>query len=528
MVKGAGRYVSGLLVCLMTLGWASLVLAGPVKGGPLVQSLLQQAVAQYKLENYEEAVPILLKANKIAPDNTAVAYFLGLSYKQIPDIAKAIYFFRQSVTGQPRIKEGLPELINALCTAKGKGSKLVDEAAKWLALAERDGLMPEADIAFMKGRILARKNKTAEAIAQYKYAKKLNPKLRQPANVQIAMQYVRGRDFKKARDMFKAAITLNPLSDMASFARQYESAIERRLETMKPLHITFRAFYQYNDNMLNDAIDHQRYSPTITDNRSLNLTPTVRLDYSPSMTKPWLFNAAYTASAIINQKHSNTNDLIANDITITPGYSWGRSSLNLALEYTHVMKKNPGMAAYLGTFKMGPMFRRMLSKTQILEVYGGYFKNDYANAFLSPAGDRNSRGYNAYISWVWLYMKQGFLNMRLGYNDENTKGDWFDNSSWRISGNISYPLTAKVKLQASSVYTRTRYDHPSLELDFITITTAARKRHDNLLRSSFGVSWACAKRTSLIGQFTRVDSGSNIGQYSYRQNMVSLGFEYRY
>ncbi|NOX24950.1 MAG: tetratricopeptide repeat protein [Deltaproteobacteria bacterium] len=527
MVK-VGRYAAGLLVCLMMILGPALVMAGPVNDDPTVQSLLRQAVAQYKLENYEEAVPILLKAHKIAPDNTSVAYFLGLSYKQIPDIAKAIYFFRQSVTGRPRIKEGLPELINALCIAKGKGTKLLDEASKWLALAERDGLMPAADIAFMKGRILAKKNMTAEAIGQYKRAMRLNPKLRQSANFQIAMQYVRSRDLKKARDMFKAAITLDPLSDMASFARQYESALEQRLEMMKPLHITFSAFYQYNDNMLNDAVDHRRYSPTITDDRSLNLTPTVRFDYSPNTTKPWLFNAAYTASANINQKHSNTNDTIANDITITPGYSWGRSSLNLSLEYTHIMKKNPGMAAYLGTLKMGPMFRRVLNKTQILEVYGGYFKNDYADAFLSPDGDRNSRGYNAYISWVWLYMKQGFFNMRLDYSNENTKGDWFDNSSWRVSGNISYPLTAKVKLQASTIFTRTRYDHPSLELDFITITTAARKRHDNLLRSSFGISWACAKRTSLIGQFTRVDSDSNIGQYSYRQNMVSLGLEYRY
>ncbi|MBW1861368.1 MAG: hypothetical protein JRJ02_03220 [Deltaproteobacteria bacterium] len=43
---------------------------------------IQKGVDQYKAENYEEAIEILIKAREEDPKSSVAAFFLGLSYKQ--------------------------------------------------------------------------------------------------------------------------------------------------------------------------------------------------------------------------------------------------------------------------------------------------------------------------------------------------------------------------------------------------------------------------------------------------------------
>ena len=73
---------------------------------------LQDGIAQYKDENYEEAIEILKKVREADPESSSAAFFLGLSYKQTLDYANAMVNLQDAVTLHPKIKEALVELID--------------------------------------------------------------------------------------------------------------------------------------------------------------------------------------------------------------------------------------------------------------------------------------------------------------------------------------------------------------------------------------------------------------------------------
>ena len=50
---------------------------------------LQQAIWDYKHENYEEALELLKPLRKEQPESTLIAYYLGITYKQLQDYNKA-------------------------------------------------------------------------------------------------------------------------------------------------------------------------------------------------------------------------------------------------------------------------------------------------------------------------------------------------------------------------------------------------------------------------------------------------------
>ncbi|MCF8079362.1 MAG: tetratricopeptide repeat protein [Desulfobacterales bacterium] len=492
---------------------------------------LKEGLDQYKAENYEEAAEILENARRQNPKSSTAAFFLGLTYKQLFEYQKAADQFRSSLSLEPKIKEALVELIEVLYRIKTE--KSLKEAKSWIAVAEREGIFP-AKVAFLEGLILQQEGENQEAIRSFERSIALDPSFRQSAEIQIAMCYMRDRELAKAKEKLQTAIQIDPATDLAGFARRYQDLVERRMELEKPLRVTLGVFPQYDDNVvLNPEVADVVFGPT--DESSALLRTSLRLDYVPIFKGPWLFNAQYAfLGSFYEEKEirKNYNSMI-NSFRVSPGYNFGRFSLNLPVSYNHVIVADDGDDdVYLETWNSGPLLRTVVGNSHLLELYAAYNKEDYHRTPLSPEEDRDSEGLQGYVSWYWTYKEGGFANFKYEYKDFDADGDNYDRQVHRMSLNIIHPIVDKLSLQLSGQFSLEPYDH----IHSVTKIPAPRPgvpktyvaRTDDIYQTTAGLTWEFYKNTDLVLQWSYTKSDSNIDLFSYDRNLYTCGIEYRF
>jgi tetratricopeptide (TPR) repeat protein len=475
--------------------------------------LVKKGIEHYKNANYKEAIETFTKARNEDPRSSTAAFFLGMAYKQTMDYEKAFGNLKDAVTLTPRIKEALAEVIDV---AMQIGN--IVEAKKWVDVAEKENISP-AKIAFLKGLIFTEEGKNKEAAEAFEKAKSINPKISQAADIQIALSYMRDRELKKAKKSFESAILSDPQSDLAGFARQYLASVEQRLAAEKPFRYTISLFGQYDDNMVLKP-DEQSLATGITNEGSRVLNSSFRVNYVPVLKGPWLFSAQYAFASGLHDKNVHTHDSMSNSISVTPGYNFGDFALNLAISYNHALVRRPSYKRYSGSFRAGPLVRVALKGNQLLEVFMGYTNNEIFQFALAPEEDRDSHGYGSYLSWVWLFKENSFLNLRYQSSRQDTDGRNWDNRTNGFSANLAVPVHNRVKLQLSGQTTKQDFDHRHTTFNII--------REDKTYSFSGGLSWQWLKNVTVVAQYSRIMADSNIGIYDYTRNLYTLGMEYRF
>jgi hypothetical protein len=290
----------------------------------------------------------------------------------------------------------------------------------------------------------------------------------------------------------------------------------------------------------------------ITDENALTLQSNLRVDYIPKLPGSWMLNTSYSASSIVNSKHTHDHDSFAQSITVTPGYNFGRFAVNLAASYTNYLLRNdpelfpgpdsdPGYKRYLDYMTGGASVKFLLTPYHIVEVYGGYDKKNYYNAKMVTTrtdsyfdNNRDAVGPRAYISWIWMFKEGAFLNLKYEYNEDHADGIWWDNQGQRVSINGSIPLfpsyakkVGPLSLQlAGSVFQQDyRYNQPYLDSDGSFKTD---KRHDVTYTGIAGLTWEFHPKTSLILQYTRTRCNANFPVNDYQRDLYLIGFEARF
>jgi hypothetical protein len=205
---------------------------------------------------------------------------------------------------------------------------------------------------------------------------------------------------------------------------------------------------------------------------------------------------------------------------MTPGYNFGKYTLNLSTGYSLSLVRGPSYKKYVGSLSVGPMIRIALTGNQLFECFSGYANNKYYSPVLSPDELRTSSGLTTYASWVWLFKPDAFLNLRYQFSSSDAKGRNWDNLLHSFSANAVFPLSDKVKLQMSGQAIRQKFTNVHSTFDV--------KRRDDIYNFSGGISWELSKDVSLIAQYTRNNNESNVGVYDYVRNTYSLGTEFRF
>ncbi len=475
--------------------------------------LVNKGVEQYRNKNYNEAIETLTKARNEDSKSSVAAFFLGMAYKQTMEYEKAFDNLRDAVTLTPRIKEALVELIDV-----SMQTGQLEEAKKWVEVAENENILP-AKTAFLKGLILSEEGKNKEASESFEKAKSLDPKISQAADIQIALNHMKDRSLKNAKERFESAILSDPQSDLAGFARQYLAAVEQRIEREKPFRYTFGLFGQYDDNMVLKP-DEQSLATGITNEGSRVLNSSFRVNYNPVFQSPWLFSAQYAFASSLHDKNVHTHDSLSNSISVTPGYNFGDFAVNMAVSYNHSLVRRPSYKKYSGSFRAGPLVRLALKGNQLLEIFTGYTNNELFQPVLAPDEDRDSHGITSYLSWVWLFKENSFLNLRFQSGYQDTEGQNWDNRNYDFSANLAMPVYDRLKLQMSGQMTIQDFDHRHTTFNVV--------RKDKIYSLSAGLSYEWLKNATLVAQYSRVMADSNIGVYDYTRNLYTLGIEYRY
>jgi tetratricopeptide (TPR) repeat protein len=507
------------------------------------ESLFEKGMKEFKAENYEEALDLFQQARKEDPKSSTAAFYLGLTYKIQENYKDSIPPLRDAVTLTPRIKEAVVELADSLYQTDN-----FKETLEWIAVGEREGIQP-AKLQFLKGLTLAKEGKSAEAVQAFEKAKGLDGSLAQAVEFQIASAYVKDGRLKEARNRFQAAAMVDPKSDIAAFARDYEKIIDEKMERERPWRLSVGMGLKYDTNVVakgsgpqvDEISGHQDYAANLsfrvgyTAPFSFNTPFNLNMQYSLFAER--YFNKSYTR-ADGSQGNLNEYNTATNVISLTPGYNFSRYALTLPISYAFTSLQGDKTydflrdanwfwdTRYMQSFSATPTLRFMIGQNHIGEVSFGYMKKKYYDTDIHPEAidereNRDGETFSGGLGWMYLFKEgKGLFTLRYTYSDEKTDGDNWSNQEHRFSSTFLYPLAAKWKLQLSGDAAFADYVHTNAVFD--------TRRTDEVYNGSVALIYEVFKNVDVLLQYTYIRDKCNISIYDYERMVYTLGFEYRY
>lgn len=483
---------------------------------------LSKGIEDYKEENFEEALESLIKAREEDPNSSLAAFYLGLTYKQLMNYKEAAKNLRDAVTLKPMVKEAVIELVETLYNLNE-----LEEAKKWLDVAEKEDIKP-AQSAFLKGLILLKENKNLEAIKAFEESKGIDKTYTQASDFQIGNAYLKERKLIEARESFKAVVIVDPNTDLAAFAREYEDVITKRLEIIgKVWRFTAGLTYQYDDNVISKYTTAGPEIPTWEEDSAM--VATIGTTYAPQLKGHWRLNIQYSLYSNIHRR-IETHDIMSHTITIAPAYNFKDASLNLLLTYNHTWVKNE---EYMGMVSTTPILSIALGRNHIGQLSAEYSKKEFfrtetAGTPIDPDEDRDANAYTASAGWVYLFSEgKGFLNLRYRISKEDTDGRNWDYSGNKVDANMLIPLMERLKINLSGEVFMQDYKN-ILSWAGTGNIAPDTKRRDSTYTASGVVSYEFYKGANFIMQYAYIRDDSNIYIYDYKRNIYSAGIEYRF
>lgn len=503
----------------MRIPWTILVLSvlllstGPVSA-PCQADPLAEGIRAYQRGEYARAVEQLKQARDQSPASSSAAFFLGMAYKQQGEYQKALDPLKAAATLRPRIKEAVLELAYTLLKI-GKDAA----AMKWIQVAEQNRIFP-AKTAFLKGLIRKKQGRAEAAVAALEKAASLDPDLAQAVGYQIGLVRIQSGALKQAQSRLETAISLDPQTELAAFARRLQDRLARRIRSRRPWRFHVAVLGQYDSNVVLKPGDSQAASD-ITDENSLAMTTTAGIDYFANTDGPWRFRGRYRYYGRFHQHHSTSHDQVSNHFSFSPGYDFGGFVLDILASYRHTLLRDPGYQHYTDELSIGPLLRTGVGKRHVLAVYAGYGLQEYIQPPTSAHEDRDSERYEASLSWIWLFARNGYLNCRYRFSDENSDGVNWENQSHQLWLAADIPLWgAGWSLQTGGAIELERFDNPH--------TSFEKKRADETYSLFAGLDWEFWTGAHLILQYDKTVADSNLAIYDYDRDIYSLGLEYRF
>jgi tetratricopeptide (TPR) repeat protein len=475
------------------------------------EALLEKGIEQYKSENYEEAVDILVNARKEQPNSSVAAFYLGISYKQLREYRLAEKHFRDAIQLTPTVKDAYLELAEVLFVLEQ-----LNEAEGWALKSEQEGIKT-ANAVFMRGLILAKRDRTDEAVAAFNKAKGLDKALSQSADFQIAMAQIKKQSFEDARKSFSAIQEIDPTSELASFAKEYDRAIKRTLDMYKPWRFSFGLAYQYDDNViLKPASDVPGVQ--ITGERDSSIIATLGVIYNPVLKAPFFLNCQYNLYTD-TYFEVNTHNLVTHTISVNPGVNFKNGFVSAPLSYSHIWVHE---REYMGVFSMKPELQFAFNPSHIGRISIGYEKRELLEAPIDSDEDRDGNLFVTSAGYIHPFAQgRGLFNALYEFTYDNTDGKNWENTGNRFSLGLLVPsIIWKTNLILSGDVFLQDYKN--------THTVFEEKRRDRTYTVSANLVREMVGGLYLNLQYSYVRADSNISVYDYDRNIYTAGIEYRF
>lgn len=474
------------------------------------QTSLDKGVIQYQRENYDEALGLLKAAKQEDPQSTRVSYYLGLTYKKMEDYKQSQLFLTEAVEGSPKIKEALLELIEVCYQLDD-----VESAKKWIALAEEQGMRP-GQTKFVKGLVLVKDGKSAEAIQAFKEAKELEPALKQNANFQIGLVHLKDKSYGEASKSFQEVILLDPNTEIGRYAEEYKKNLDQRRRATKPLNMTAGIFEEYDDNVVLKPNDDLA---TVGINQSKDWREV--FTFSADLNKK--FNEFVGGAVQYNLYHTLQNEqhafsLSSHTVGAVPSLYAGGNVYSVPVQYNYTYVDGND---FVSTISVNPLANIKLAENQLGQFGVKYESKNYIAAATSAVEDRDAYRWAPGVGWFYFFQEnKAFVNLRYEFDSENTTGRNWDYQGHHVSAATQWPVLEKWKLtlSADAYWQGYQNTHSSFNV----------KRTDENYTLSAGVSYPVTEQMDWQLRLMHVEHVSNIDVYAYTRDVISTGLTVKF
>ena len=471
-------------------------------------SLLEKGIAFYQREQDDEAAAMLKKAREEDPASTRAAYYLGLVYKRLQNYTEAKVHLTDAVSGTPKIKEALIELVEVLYQL-GE----TDEAFKWVGVAEETGIRP-AQTAFLKGLVSAKAGKNSEAIEALKNARDLDKALTQSADYQIGLIHLKEKSWAEAEKTFQEVVIVDPNSDIAAFASEYMKAMQRRQDTGKPFRLQAGVYFEYDDNVILKPGDVTTIGD-IGNEEDTREVVTANAEWAHRFNDRWGVRLQYDLY-FANQTSLDAFDLHSHTWGVVPVYqpeskNWTAS---MPVQYNHTWVDGDG---FLSSETVNPLLNFKIADNQTGQIGVKLQAKDYLKTAVNDDEDRDAFRAAPGVGWILLFWgNKALFNLRYEFDFEDTEGRNWEYLGHRVTASVRAPFfIEKMYLTvAGDVYLQD-FDN--------THTTFNVAREDEATTVSTQLSYDLTEQFQLQLRYTYVDHDSNISIYKYDRNVISGG-----
>ncbi|MEN8262372.1 MAG: tetratricopeptide repeat protein [Nitrospirota bacterium] len=492
---------------------------------------LQRGIAEFRQENYEEALDGLMKARSTEPGSSEAAYYLGVTYKNLQDYEEAVKHLKEAVNLVPEIKAVHLELADVLYNL-GK----YEEAMDAVKTAESKNVRP-GQTAFLKGLILLKMDENTSAIESFNKARAQSPGLVQAADYQIGLAMIKEDRLNEAETQFNEVIVKDPNTDMAAFATHFIDKIKKKRRERSPYHYYIGAHFQYDDNVVLRPSDESS-AANVTDDDDYREVLTLGFEYVPRERKTFDVTAHY--SFYLSNHHDLSNyDVMSHTAVLVPSYKINeKSSADVALSYNYTLVDGD---KYLGAATISPTYTRSFGSDHTLQTYISYQKKEFYNEIPTKHEDRDSDQYAFNLNWYYFFNQdtgiltpfmerfqmsffqknKGYLNIFYKLYFEDAEGGNWEYVGNKADATVLLQLMERLKLSLSAGFEY--QDFKKIHTDFDKV-----ERRDLIYRGSALLFYRFYKQANVQLLYVHTRDDSNIPLYDYYRNIYSIGVEWRY
>jgi tetratricopeptide (TPR) repeat protein len=493
---------------------------------------LQQGIAEYNQENYEEAIDSLLKAISADPLSSLPSYYLGMTYKNLQDYEESKKYFRNAI----KLKPGINEVYLELAEVNYQLGEFQD-ALDVLAVAEKENVSP-GQTAYMKGLVLMAMGKNTEAVESFKNARELSPELVQAADYQMGLAYLNEGRLEESEERFNEVISRDPDSDMGIYSKSYLDKIPKKKKAQTPFRYYAGVHFQYDDNVVLKGDTTEAVAvEDVSDEDDYREVVTAGIEYYPETKGP--VGIVFHYSLYYSNHHDLSEyDVNSHSFVVVPNYSIdSKSNASVALGYTYSWVDDE---RYLTTGSVSPTYTYVINKKHTFQTYLNYTLKEYLYDLENADENRDADEYSLNINWFYFYdqdigslvgfkpgfdmgsfsQNKGYFNLLYKVLQNDAEGEnWSYIGSTAIATSVT-DLNEKTRLRVAGDFAYRNFDN--------THTVFDKERKD----LSYGFSALLYYRfyknidAQLLYAYRRDDS--NIGFYDYDRNVYSIGVELRY
>jgi tetratricopeptide (TPR) repeat protein len=470
---------------------------------------LQKGILQYQRESYDEAMETLRQARGEDPASTRASYYLGLTHKRLQDYKGARTYLTEAVEGSPKIIEALPELIEVCYQIDD-----IPCAKRWIAVAEEQGLRP-GQTSFIKGLVLAKAGETKDAVTAFQSARELEPALKQSADYQIGLAYLKDESWEEAAKNFQEVVLLDPNTEIGRFADEYKKALDRRRDADRPVRLNAGLFTEYDDNVVLRPSDDLT-AAGVQERKDWREVLTMNVESGKKI------NPHFGLAAQYNLYHTIQNELHAFDISshtlgVVPSVYVGDDVVSAPVQYNYTWVDTN---SFLSTVSVNPVYNKKLAENLLGQV-GIKHERKAMLAPTTPDEDRDAKHWVATVGGFYFFDQgRSFLNLRAEADTENTVGPNWDYDGYRLSASVLRPLNERWKMSMAVDGYWQKYTQ--------THTVYLLQREDRNITLSAMLSYAIAPSWDWQIRYTYTDHPSNITVYDYERNVISTGVTARF